>query len=1187
MSYPDGPDTPGWSNNDDDGQGYFNTYLGGGFDGPGNPNTQFNPNIGTYAKPLTFTYGGGPNTTATIVAPMQHQQYSEWNWEEILYQVLGIGLPDRTEVSTPRWTGINTHSSGTDDADYIYGVTWGVGADGGGNGNGQDALIYLSPALQAKGGPWDVYVNTPYGNLWDPSTGFTPSNPNLWLDTSTFLEPIYSLSAVQDMFLNSTDRLGGMSSALQGDSSQFKGKAGAAFAQLIHDLLSQTQSAVTTMGVNSSSSSYAGMLAQASQAALLFVTSIWNAYAAWTNVREHSPLGAILEALIVGNVVVTENNPVTGELEYAANPNMDPNFTMFGPLSTDAAWVNVEKLAKTLWAAAITANLDYPSQAVLKELVTYYDNAIRTFQPLPLKAPPPLSQPNVLANPNNSGGGNLNLLTQGMDKNFSAIANMMLNMDKGLDGAFNSIYKIFPNLEKSIGSAVGAIPNVIGSIPNILGSIPHVLDSIPNVLGSIPHVLDSIPNVLGSIPTMDKSLFDNFNSLSGGLGDLDKNISGDFNSLGGPLGQALTSLGPSGQGELIPGPLVNGQPVTQGIMSGMPTPQGIVGGQPVTQALVNGQPVGAVGQPLTQGIVSSQPIGTVGQLGGPGGQSVTSDLQDALAGTDQTQDALDQALASGQIPSSGPLHDAVTGALADNAQTQAALNQALASGNPSTAALQTALADNGKTQTALNQALASGEVPSTGTLSSDLGTALAGTSQTQAALNNALAGGTSGGTAADASLHTALGDNSQTRAALNQALASGQVPATGPLHSAVETALTDSGKTQAALTKALASGSPSQLQTALADNNQTRAALQRALASGQVPSTGPLHTALENALTDTGKTQAAINHALVASTPGGASISHAMTSDSALQSALHKAVASGQVPKVGTLHDAVQSALSDSGKVKNALNQALAGGGTLSTAAIHRALTDNQALQSELHKALASGQVPRTGPLHTDLENALADSKKMGTELHQALASQGVAAEPGASVLSGGQAALTGGVTGLGSTPLISATGTPVGTGAGGVGSGGVGGLGTSRVGTSGLGTSGVGTSGLGTSGLGGSGLASGTAAAPVSSGRFVAPASGSSGSAASEAGGFPMYSPMAGGMGMGGMGGGGGQTQERERTTWLAEDEDVWGTEPDVAPQVLGRDFVDDDDDEMGDYVDGDRDAAAARRAQTRLYGR
>ncbi|MEV4813047.1 WXG100 family type VII secretion target [Micromonospora avicenniae] len=54
-------------------------------------------------------------------------------------------------------------------------------------------------------------------------------------------------------------------------------------------------------------------------------------------------------------------------------------------------------------------------------------------------------------------------------------------------------------------------------------------------------------------------------------------------------------------------------------------------------------------------------------------------------------------------------------------------------------------------------------------------------------------------------------------------------------------------------------------------------------------------------------------------------------------------------------------------------------------------------------------------------------------------------------------------------------------------------------------------------------------------------------------AGGYPPMMPPMGGMG----GAGNQQEKERERTTWLAEEEEVWGTDPDVAPAVIGRDDV------------------------------
>jgi hypothetical protein len=94
-----------------------------------------------------------------------------------------------------------------------------------------------------------------------------------------------------------------------------------------------------------------------------------------------------------------------------------------------------------------------------------------------------------------------------------------------------------------------------------------------------------------------------------------------------------------------------------------------------------------------------------------------------------------------------------------------------------------------------------------------------------------------------------------------------------------------------------------------------------------------------------------------------------------------------------------------------------------------------------------------------------------------------------------------------------------------------------------------------------------GAAAPPVSSGRFVAPAEAAqaaqeTGTSSSGLGGVPFYPPMyGGGMGMGGGMGTGGQ--ERERTTWLAEDEEVWGTDPAVGVGVLGRDVIDDEEED------------------------
>ena len=54
--------------------------------------------------------------------------------------------------------------------------------------------------------------------------------------------------------------------------------------------------------------------------------------------------------------------------------------------------------------------------------------------------------------------------------------------------------------------------------------------------------------------------------------------------------------------------------------------------------------------------------------------------------------------------------------------------------------------------------------------------------------------------------------------------------------------------------------------------------------------------------------------------------------------------------------------------------------------------------------------------------------------------------------------------------------------------------------------------------------------------------------------GGMPMMPPMGGMGGMGGGGGGGDNGRERNRTTWLSEDEKVWGTDKTRGKAVLGR---------------------------------
>ncbi|KPM56538.1 hypothetical protein ACG83_01000 [Frankia sp. R43] len=117
-----------------------------------------------------------------------------------------------------------------------------------------------------------------------------------------------------------------------------------------------------------------------------------------------------------------------------------------------------------------------------------------------------------------------------------------------------------------------------------------------------------------------------------------------------------------------------------------------------------------------------------------------------------------------------------------------------------------------------------------------------------------------------------------------------------------------------------------------------------------------------------------------------------------------------------------------------------------------------------------------------------------------------------------------------------------------------------------GVGTSGVNLGGAQLTSLG-TGSTLGTAASPLAAGAAggalesaSALSAGGLGSAATPAvagstagggGGMP-FMPMGG---MGGGAAGGSSSRDRQRSTWLTEDEEVWGTDPDCAPAVVGRD--------------------------------
>lgn len=164
----------------------------------------------------------------------------------------------------------------------------------------------------------------------------------------------------------------------------------------------------------------------------------------------------------------------------------------------------------------------------------------------------------------------------------------------------------------------------------------------------------------------------------------------------------------------------------------------------------------------------------------------------------------------------------------------------------------------------------------------------------------------------------------------------------------------------------------------------------------------------------------------------------------------------------------------------------------------------------------------------------------IGTDL-SGIGNDGLGGGPGGTSLGQGGTGLGNGPggTGLGGNPSGFPSVGPIGLGGGGGGFGGLpkGGLGSDPLGLKSPGGGGTVQEAGGT--IGARGALNGAAAAEE------AAMGNAAANAARGAGGMmPMMPPMAGQ---------GGQKEGRERGTWLTEDEDVWGTDDDVAPPLIG----------------------------------
>ena len=796
-----------------------------GFNSGGNANVSFNPGSGQGdSGTQNFTSGGDSNpstslaNTSTSVNAPQNFEYQTWSWEQILNLTLGLNMPDRNEIINGRWTGIEDDSKVDSGLYLILGLEWYSNYF-----TKHTINVYLSPAFTTESSsgesPWLVFQQGPgqllgsftatSGSFDLPSGAYGLDVSKLQMDPSGFAPAAQALMDAEQFYMNALDTLSFIAQDLAGDANQFQGEAGGVFAQLMQDFAQQATYAQGQMGVSvdmglpgQSGTSYSALVLQAGEAAGGYLLGIWNAWANWTQLLTHTPLGSIIQAMSDFGILTGP----AGDWTIPSNLNL-LNFNVAGVgnmnLASDVSWQAIENQAKNIWDNELVNALDVPSQKALFALVNGYYNA--TDNLVALQAPPP---------------------TQiGADLNSSGPNTPMPNFN------FN-----FPNNMFNFPNNMFNFPNNMFSFPNNMFSFPNNMFNFPNY--SSPNY--SMPNYSTATPNYSFSYPNNTFSASNVGGSTGAN--GSVGSFGSPNSYLTTYTANPNQ-----------------YTSGTVTPNSYF----TTYSASPNQYVSGTVPPYTSALAVNPNQTTPTATLGPG-TSEQSALQEALDSNAGTQDALQSALTSGQVPPGSALATDLNTALNDANKTQTALEQAEGAGNATSSALQSALTDNAGTQAALNQALNSGQVTSGSGLQSTLNNALNSANQTQAALNTAATSAATPNTQTSA-IRTALGDNSQTQHELSTALQSGQVPATSPLHSTIQSALTDAGKTQAAINQALKSSTGSttaSLDQALKDNQATQKELEAALASGQVPTTGPLRNDLNQALADTKQTGTALQQAL-------------------------------------------------------------------------------------------------------------------------------------------------------------------------------------------------------------------------------------------------------------------------------------------------------------------------------------
>src|ERR1700683_4507100 len=358
------------------------------------------PAPGSNNQPSHNPANGYNNTTpsSTPVNAPGGNDYTEWNWEQVLTGVLGIQIPDRNQITSFRWTATDSSDEGGSLFE-IFGFPGIYEHAARGPGYSQVSpgfYAYLNPAVQDSGGPWDEFYNTPVQLFSQMLSTSPPNYISVAVDPRTFASAEWAFSDAQEFYQSAADTFSIVGSDLQSEANQFQGDAGQAFYNLIDNLYDATRTISSQIGnyTPAQPNSYAQLIGGAGVKTPNFVNGIWQTMGAWQERLDHSPLGAIYQALLDGNVV-------SGSPGSYYIPNV-LDAGSYGNLLSDSAWQNIESEAKILWLTAIQQTLDTNAQALVNALVDSYMSTaaqVRQVTPATLAQIGPL--PNENLNPNN------------------------------------------------------------------------------------------------------------------------------------------------------------------------------------------------------------------------------------------------------------------------------------------------------------------------------------------------------------------------------------------------------------------------------------------------------------------------------------------------------------------------------------------------------------------------------------------------------------------------------------------------------------------------------------------------------------------------------------------------------------------------------------------------------------------